>query len=538
MLFLPIVVLHESHDAVENCRLPVSGARLGTWAACGRQLQQAAPAEEPLLGPLCLTLANKLGIPKSVVSSFVSTVSRCVDVTGAQNTASESSRRCCASMRERVLGPAQLPTPPAADFCAWLRNETSPCDTISLLGAHRLPACLGLLTPANARHDHTASRWAAPCSRCAPALPPCCSLAPSQGMPPLALRNIARRSVHQMTHALLKARGVPARVSPAEYGLIGPDVNAIYRCRNATGVGRQASRMRAALLAMHAAAAPSIHRIDFLCILLACRPWPSWQASSGIIVCRHDTPACFLSCCQIMPTGGLTPLRDMRPLPAVFPDPQAVFEEEGASYHWCAGGKCSAQRVPGPSMTWARCCQQLYSGGLLAGSENKLAAMPPPQAVPHAGQHGAALPMRARRLQQLHGRFAGTAARCAAQTVRSPWCNAWRPARASLLRVWPSWPSGYSGAQPCSLRTCDHRCSTKLHRPSHEAPLISRSEAQLCGNGHPPGARPHSKCLEHTVPPPLARLDTAGQCQPAAGQRPGPALPLCAAQPGVSSAVA
>lgn len=37
---------------------------------------------------------------------------------------------------------------------------------------------------------------------------------------------------------------------------------------------------------------------------------------------------------QVAPVGGLTALQDMRPLPPVFPDPAAIYEEEGASFYW------------------------------------------------------------------------------------------------------------------------------------------------------------------------------------------------------------
>jgi len=48
------------------------------------------------------------------------------------------------------------------------------------------------------------------------------------------------------------------------------------------------------------------------------------------------------SCCnllpplrlQVVPTGGLTKLKDMRPLPASLPSPAAVFQEEGETYYW------------------------------------------------------------------------------------------------------------------------------------------------------------------------------------------------------------
>ncbi|KAL4425990.1 hypothetical protein ABPG75_010006 [Micractinium tetrahymenae] len=37
---------------------------------------------------------------------------------------------------------------------------------------------------------------------------------------------------------------------------------------------------------------------------------------------------------QVAPVGGLTALKDMRPLPPVFPDPAAIYKEEGASFYW------------------------------------------------------------------------------------------------------------------------------------------------------------------------------------------------------------
>ncbi|KAL4418858.1 hypothetical protein ABPG77_002925 [Micractinium sp. CCAP 211/92] len=37
---------------------------------------------------------------------------------------------------------------------------------------------------------------------------------------------------------------------------------------------------------------------------------------------------------QVVPVGNLTALQDMRPLPPVFPDPAAIYKEEGASFYW------------------------------------------------------------------------------------------------------------------------------------------------------------------------------------------------------------